>query len=178
MRVVFCLLILMSIFIQGCDPYQRGNIMLEREQYEKAIEFFLEKKAQKPDEPRARNQLGFAYLQLGKNSEAIQELNMAIGLKSDYFEAYNNLGLVYMNIYNWPKAEDCFLKALELKPDSEDAHASIAWTYEKMWMPDKALKHAKRARELSTKPDSHSLLFDKIAKNKVKVDQRNKKENQ
>ena len=169
MRTTACLLVLISIFVCGCDPYQRGNLMLKRGQYEKAAEFFYQRTIEKPDEPRARNQLGYAYLKLENYPDAIQEFRIAITLDNDYYTPYNNLGLAYMGVYNWPKAQAVFSEALKLKPDSEEAHVNIAWCYEKMWMADEALEHAKRARELSGENNSYAILFDAIAKTKIKA---------
>ncbi|PIQ93283.1 MAG: hypothetical protein COV68_10730, partial [Nitrospirae bacterium CG11_big_fil_rev_8_21_14_0_20_41_14] len=46
-----------------------------------------------PDTVKAYNNLGVAYINIGKYAEAVEVLNEAIRLKPDYLQARNNLAV-------------------------------------------------------------------------------------
>jgi len=50
----------------------------------------------KPDWPAAQNNLGVAYMNLGKWKQAISPLKEAVRLKPDYQGAHYNLGLAFL----------------------------------------------------------------------------------
>jgi tetratricopeptide (TPR) repeat protein len=46
----------------------------------------------KPGDPGAQNNIGEAYLEMGKSAEALEPFRQAIRLKPDFGRAYFNLG--------------------------------------------------------------------------------------
>ena len=50
----------------------------------------------KPDWPAAQNNLGVAYMNLGKWKQAISPLKEAVRLKPDYQGAHYNLGVAFL----------------------------------------------------------------------------------
>jgi tetratricopeptide (TPR) repeat protein len=63
----------------GCTPYMKGSRQLDRENYEAAIESFEEELARNPDNWRARQRLGFAYLKTGRLDRSISEFKTVAG---------------------------------------------------------------------------------------------------
>ena len=66
----------------GCTPYMKGSRQLDREDYEAAIASFEQELARNPDNWRARQQLGFAYLKTGRLDQSISEFKTVVGQKS------------------------------------------------------------------------------------------------
>ena len=69
------------ILFFGCTPYMKGSWQLDREDYEGAIESFEAELAQNPDNWKARQRLGFAYLKTGRLEQSISEFNTVVGQK-------------------------------------------------------------------------------------------------
>ncbi len=68
--------------LSGCTPYMKGSRQLDREDYEAAIESFEQELARNPDNWRARQRLGFAYLKSGRLDQSISEFKTVVGQKS------------------------------------------------------------------------------------------------
>ncbi len=68
----------MSLLL-GCTPYMKGSRQLDRGNYEAAIESLQEELAQNPDNWRARQRLGFAYLKTGRLDQSISEFKIVVG---------------------------------------------------------------------------------------------------
>jgi tetratricopeptide (TPR) repeat protein len=69
------------ILFFGCTPYMKGTRQLDREDYEAAIESFEQELARNPDNWRARQRLGFAYLKTGRVDQSISEFKTIVGQK-------------------------------------------------------------------------------------------------
>jgi len=67
------------VMFSGCSSYNKGSMSLERKNYESAIEHFQQELKKNPDNWKARQQLGVAYLRTGQNDEAISELQYVLG---------------------------------------------------------------------------------------------------
>lgn len=161
-KVVIGLLIF--IMGSGCDPYQEGMGMLDRGEYEQALEFFVRQVNENPEDPRAHNQLGYAYSRLKMYDKAVEEYAKAIQLKPDYFDARLNLGAAHLLNRELWKAERHLQKALHLDPDSEAAHVNLAWTYHHFSKFDLAWKHINRAIELSGGKNNYTEVVNRIKK--------------
>ena len=75
-QVIF---IIVLAVLSGCTPYMKGTINIDRENYAAAIENFQEELSKNPNNWRARQQLGLAYLKTGQNDNAIAELQYVLG---------------------------------------------------------------------------------------------------
>jgi tetratricopeptide (TPR) repeat protein len=84
------------MLLHGCTSYMKGTIQLERENYEEAIESFQQELSQNPDNRRARERLGFAYLRTGQSDKAISEFNRVLEQKPGQSFATYYLGLAYL----------------------------------------------------------------------------------
>jgi tetratricopeptide (TPR) repeat protein len=67
--------------LSGCTPYMKGSRQLDSEDYEAAIESFEQELARNPDNWRARQRLGFAYLKTGRLDQSISEFKTVVGQK-------------------------------------------------------------------------------------------------
>ena len=67
------------VMFSGCSSYNKGSMSLERKNYESAIENFQQELKKNPNNWKARQQLGVAYLRTGQNDKAISELQYVLG---------------------------------------------------------------------------------------------------
>ena len=80
-KIIYPQVILSIAFalLSGCTPYMKGSMNIQQENYAAAIENFQEALAKDPNNWRARQQLGLAYLKTGQNDNAIAELQYVLG---------------------------------------------------------------------------------------------------
>ncbi len=96
--------------LSGCTSYMKGTMDLERNNYEAAIESFQQELSKNPDNWRARQQLGFAYLKTGRNDEAIAALQYVLGQEPGISTAF---GYAPGNINRgWGKSRETHLQLI------------------------------------------------------------------
>lgn len=168
---MFCLLTL--FLAAGCgDPYAQGMDLLQKGDYEKAAQFFLAQTKKHPDDPRAFNELGFAYARLKMYPEAGQSYMKALELNPDYFEARLNVGTLQLLKFEYDTAEAHLKKAIELNPSCEPCYVNLAWTYFQMDRYDEALQAINKAVELSGGRNQYPEVIEPIKKRKAEWDKK------
>ena len=69
-----------------------GGLTVTRNQaYQNEVSLWEDTVIQSPDKARAHNNLGYAYMLAGRNSEARREFEIALKIAPDYYKARNNL---------------------------------------------------------------------------------------
>lgn len=101
-------------FALGTMYYQTGRLSRAAETYEKALKKF-------PSFLRARKNLGFVYLSLGKIKEASQSLSRAISLGENDGVTYVALGYCLFSQERYVSAENAYRMGILLFPESKDA---------------------------------------------------------
>ena len=89
-----------------------GIAHYDREEYDRAADYYRRAIALTPDAPEAHSNRANAALALGKVSEALTSYRRAIGLKPDYVDAHNN-----------------FAMALLLSGDFENGWRELEWRH-------------------------------------------------
>ena len=92
----------------------RGNIYIEKGQYDKAMSDFNKAIEIKPKYAKAYNNRGGAYHRKGQYDKAIVDYTKAIEIDPRYAMAYNNRGLAYYRKEDYEKAWDDVHKAQNL----------------------------------------------------------------
>jgi tetratricopeptide (TPR) repeat protein len=77
----------------------------------------------------AYHNLGFAYNDLGRQTEAIDAYKNAIRIRPDYAEAHYNLGIAYGRLGRHQEALDAYKQAICIKPNYADAHYGLGFEY-------------------------------------------------
>ncbi len=115
-----------------------GLIFLYNNLIRDAIEQFETALSIDPDSTAALNNLGLAYIKLGKNAKAIQYLIKALEKGNAYADVYYNLGLAYLNEKQHLKALKNFHEALRINPKYLKAKYNLAIVYLESIITDKS----------------------------------------
>ena len=89
--------------------------------------------------------IGTEYLEQGKNTEAIRELQAALAQNPQFAEAWFNIGIAHQRTGNLNAAEEAYRKTLEIKPDMTVAMVNLAEVHRLKGEFDRALDLLQRA---------------------------------
>jgi tetratricopeptide (TPR) repeat protein len=107
----------------------------------------------------AHNDLGVAYLSLGRYQDALESCKQAIRIEPDYADAHNNLGNVYLSLGRWQYAIEAYKQAIKIKPDYADAHNNLGNAYLSLGRYQDALEAYKQAIKIEPYyADAHNNL--------------------
>lgn len=95
----------------------------------RAVEYLTNAINLKPDYDDAYYSRGFAYYDLGKYKNAINDYNKAIILHPNDAIAYNNRGKAYAKLRQYNQAIEDFNKAIQIQPDDVNAYNNRAYAY-------------------------------------------------
>ncbi len=158
--LIFCL-----VLLAGCeDPYAPGKKLMDEGRHEEAAQYFIKLKNERPDDPRVRHELAFAYSRLKLPNQAAEEYKKAIELKPDYFEAVFNLGVVLGRAKRYEESIEYLKKAKELRPDNLDVRTSLAASYGWAKKYDQAIAELKEARKMAGPGVNYSDQIEEFEK--------------
>jgi tetratricopeptide (TPR) repeat protein len=106
--------------------FQKGIEAFNAADFAAAAEAFEEVTRLSPETPEGHTNLALAYIQLGKTSEAIQELEKAAELSAD-FRTWAQLAMAYAQADRRQPAIRSFETALEKEHDPNDPVAYECW---------------------------------------------------
>jgi tetratricopeptide (TPR) repeat protein len=118
--------------------YQDGNVSGSASAFEA-----LRQSA--PENADVNSWLGFLYLKMDRNSDAVAPLEKAVGLMPSGLDVLNNLGSAYMATGQYDRADDTFRRALAVKPDFFDAHYNMGNVAQKRGDHDAAIEIYRKA---------------------------------
>ncbi len=93
----------------------------------------------------AYNNLGIAYVDLGRWPEAIDNCKQAINIKPNLAEAHANLGIAYAALGRLPEAIDAYKQAINIKPDFAKAYYNLGVAYGELDRSTEAIEAFKQA---------------------------------
>jgi tetratricopeptide (TPR) repeat protein len=96
-----------------------GNELMDRGQYQLAIECYSRALSQKPVDPHVRVDMGACYHALGDNERAIQEFKTALEHNPEHEVAKFNLGIVYSLLGDREQAAQWWRKLLAQDPPAD-----------------------------------------------------------
>lgn len=162
-RTVLVLLLVVSIFIMGCNAAMKGNSALRNDNFPEAIAAFKEQLAANPDDWQSRERLGYAYLKAGDAKSAIAELEKAVAQKpKEASLSYLYLGLAQLKLDNqtaalaaWRSFND---KAKPLVKEEIDRLITLVEIEESKKLAKQALAQESKLATTATKPDSYAVF--------------------
>ena len=98
----------------------RGNDLYGQGQYQDAVDMYRAALALQPDDLKARNNLGIAFMQLAMDDRAIDAFEEVLRLDSTYGLAYYNLACVHARAGNAAEAADFLRQAMAIEPRARD----------------------------------------------------------
>jgi len=98
---------------------QLANLLHDGRFYEKAIPYYKKYVAKNPRDANARVDLGICYNELGRFTDAKNEMKTALRSDPNHLFAHFNLGIVCLSEGNFDEANSWFKKTVALDPNSE-----------------------------------------------------------
>lgn len=102
---------------------------------------------------------GLSFGMRGKISEAITEMEKAIGLDPEFAEAFNKLGDYYMKKGQVQRALDMFKRSIDLKPEVENTHYDLGCAYAHLGQYSEGLSELQKALRMDPK---HFEIYGRI----------------
>ncbi len=122
------------------------------------------KRDKKNDSALFFNELGIAYRNKGKLSEAIQAYREAHARDPENPVILVNLGYVYYSKKEYLQAVEQYEKAINLAPRFKEAHANLALAYSQIKNYDEALKEIEFALKLDPNYEQAKKIREEIRK--------------
>ena len=136
----------------------KGNSLVYNGQHEKAVGVYNAALEISLDH-EALNNKGYALRELGKYEEAVAACDMALSIKSDYYEALINKGLALHDLGKYEEAIVVYDMALETKPNLYEALYNKGNTLYELGRYEEAIAIYDMALEV--KPKSYEVLYNK-----------------
>jgi spermidine synthase len=137
--------ILVKLYIALGEKDLRSGI------YERAILAYTGVIEINPDNAKAYNDRGLAYIGMGYFDRAIRDLSKAIDLAPVSARTYINRGIAYTKSGLYENAIEDFSRAIELEPDYEPAYRNRSFVYEKLGRDESAERDLATAQKLQLK---------------------------
>jgi tetratricopeptide (TPR) repeat protein len=150
--------IMLSIVLVITALYSAGTIK-RNPVWKDSLTLWSDTAKKSPDSYISHNNLGFAYYNLGRTDEAIEELILALRLKPGYAKAHSNLGNSYYEQGRIDEAIVEYEETIRLKPDFAGAHYNLGRSYyDKGRMDEAIVEYEETIRLKPDFADAHNNL--------------------
>lgn len=122
------------------------------------IKYYKQQVDEKPNDPKNRVQLGYAYFLKGDNDDAIKQYEVAKDLDKNYYDAYLNLSIVYDKEDQTDNALEMATKAVKISPKDYKGYVLQGRSYRKLKMFDKANDSLEEAQKLM--PANTDIIYE------------------
>jgi tetratricopeptide (TPR) repeat protein len=112
----------------------------------------------KPNDPKARVDLGYAYFLNEDNEDAIKQYKVALDLDENDYNAHLNLGIVYNDEKRFDDALQSAMKASELSPRDYKGHLLKGIAYRNLKMYKDASEALTQADKLM--PGNTDIIYE------------------
>jgi tetratricopeptide (TPR) repeat protein len=110
---------------------RQGSILLQQQQFNEALERFVEADRVAPGNTTVHNMIGLCHLKLGAFDQALTSFNRSLDLAPSFTDARNNRGVTYLRLNQLRLAEVDFLAVLgdSTYPHRWEVHYNLGITY-------------------------------------------------
>ncbi|MGF1579982.1 MAG: tetratricopeptide repeat protein [Gemmataceae bacterium] len=136
---------------RALNACSRGNALLNRKQFQKAVKEFDTALELKPRFFEAVHNRGVAYSRLEKHKHAIDDFTKAIEIRPRDPQGYFNRGISYWERQQYAKAIEDYTKVVELSPGDDSAYFNRGLAYSKQGDYEKAASDFERVAGLVAK---------------------------
>jgi tetratricopeptide (TPR) repeat protein len=126
--------------------------------YNSEITIWQDTVEKRPNDLRARYNLGHALIQQGRVADGIAQYEQALRIKPNNADAHNNLGAALREQGRVAEAIGQYEQALRLKPDFVEAHNNLGVALMGLGKLPEAISHYEQA--LRIKPDNVEALLN------------------
>ena len=141
-----------------------GLLYTARQQFAEALPMLKAAAKDDPSSSIAHANLGADYLKLGRNEDAIHELQLAAKLNSNDKDTQLNLGQALAANKQFTEAAEAFGKAVALDPDNSDLRYNWAAVLLDLGDADRAAEALAPIRDQETMPQVQALLGEILEK--------------
>jgi tetratricopeptide (TPR) repeat protein len=135
-----------------------AEVYRNKENNEKAIEYFQKALELVPDNVGIRMKLADLYLKSGKYPEAITSYEKVLQQKSDFLPAMNNLAFLYTEeVENLDRALELANTVYRKLPDNPDVADTLGWIYVMKKVYSQAAPYLQIA--IDGKPDNPTIIY-------------------
>ncbi len=124
-----------------------GDLLLQKQEYEKAEAILLQSVQQNPNNAVAYYRLGVSYSNMGKEDEALEMIQNATRISPDYAEALLNQGVLLLQKGSLQEAADAFRRVITLQRNAF-AYGSLGKIYLQLQQYDQAAEMLKMAVQI------------------------------
>ena len=117
---------------QAMQLYQTGRTRFDAGDVKGAVDSYLLSIKLEPRSAEVYLNLGHAYLNLTKNSDALKAFKESIKLNPDQPESHYGLGVAAFRSNKYKDAADAFRKATTLNPSMAKAHYGLSLAYQEL----------------------------------------------
>lgn len=123
---VCCVSLVSALQAQPQTPYQSAVAHVQQAHPELAIPILQDLLARSPGDLKARNLLGIAMLNSGRQEEAAKQWTLALELDRTFYPALKNLAIAELALGRRADARSHFEQVLKLAPDDAVSHLNLA----------------------------------------------------
>jgi tetratricopeptide (TPR) repeat protein len=128
------------------------------DQIAKQLKYYKAEVDSKPNDPKLRVQLGYAYFLKGDIDTSIKQYEVAKSLDKNYFDAYLNLSIAYDKQKRTDDSLQMAVKAVKISPLDYKGHLLQGRSYRKLKMYKKAEASLQEAIRL--KPGNTDIIYE------------------
>ena len=138
-----------------------AQLAQRHQQYEQVIAALARRAQLLVNEPAAHKDLGFAFLRLGRDDEALSEFLMALSLGGEDAATVTAIGRIHLAAERFDAAERSLRRAVALNPTNPEARYALGNTLIRMGKTSEGMQHLREFDRLrSTARDELRRQFE------------------
>jgi tetratricopeptide (TPR) repeat protein len=127
------------------NPFEEAELYFDQGDFKKSIQLYSLAIERDQQNAHIISKRGVAFFRIGKNDEALYDLNMALNLEPDNPYRYSSRAFILSNINRIDEAIRDYEKAIELDPEDAIAFNNLGLLQEKKGYMQAANNNFKRA---------------------------------